>query len=265
MPWLTRLLLGGCVVLGAACSDDGVPGTPGAAEGGTAPTGTGSDPAAEDAGGQQTGGLDGSGGAGTSGDDPGSNTAGDTDGAGSTGGSSPPPACMARTECMLVDDCCTCGVFHMDATDVPVCPERECDQSACDVLMLPPDIGLACDEQDACAFESRNCSDALVLCESLPPSCLEGTLPEVTPDGICWTNACIPIEACDGVPSCDFCTEQEVCVSTTTMAGAIVHDCQPLPRDCDGAATCACVPDACTPPFQCTEVATGLGCDCLNC
>ncbi len=258
MSWTSRVFTG-IVVLGMACSDDGVPGTQQDTEA-SAPT-TGGGGATETGQGGQDAGPD----TASSADPDGGSAdpdSGDTDAGDSTGGAAP-PVCEDPRDCIVIDDCCTCAAVH-PVEPVPACPEKECDQSMCDALGLPEDLGLAC-EDGACGWEPRSCSDGLVSCASVPPRCSEGTLPEVTEDGMCWTGDCIPLAACDGVPDCTWCTDTEVCVTTETQAGP-TYTCEPIPEDCMRVPDCACLPrDLCPKGFTCSDTDTGPTCTCPNC
>ena len=185
---------------------------------------------------------------------------GTTDG---TTGEAPPPSmpCQNANECVLVDNCCECAAHHMD-DEIPVC-ELECDQTVCASLGIPH-IGLVCEDM-MCGFETHDCS-GITACDSLPPECPEGTLPEVGPGGGgCWTGACIPIAACDPLPSCDYCDETEACVAMVTQQGAM-YSCQALPEECMGTATCECLPDACQAPFDaCADADGQITCECPAC
>jgi hypothetical protein len=196
--------------------------------------------------------------------DPGTGTGGtgNTGEEGDSTGSTPPAVCMGPRDCVLVNDCCQCAAVHADEV-IDECP-IDCKTPMCDALGIP-DIELVC-EQDECSLDRRNCADGLVTCDGPTPECPEGTLPEVTPEGDCWTGACIPVEACDGVPGCEFCDEDEVCVEVQTQQGA-TYRCDPVPQACGGMPTCACLPqDTCEEPFgTCEDVESGIACTCPQC
>jgi hypothetical protein len=162
--------------------------------------------------------------------------------------SEPPPSmtCENAMQCVLVDDCCQCAAHHVDDV-IPEC-DVKCDQPMCAALGIP-DIGVAC-EDGMCGLEKHDCS-GVVACDSLPPDCVDGTLPEVGQGGGgCWTGACIPVEACDPVPGCEHCDDTEVCVATETIQ-ATTYSCRPLPDECAREATCECMPpDTCAAPFD---------------
>jgi hypothetical protein len=86
------------------------------------------------------------------------------------------------------------------------------------------------------------------------------------PNGSCWTHGCVPIAACNVVPSCADCPKSQMCVIDETIQGQ-KHRCEPIPPECMGAPTCACAGDACdTPPYDtCAENQNGLLCSCPNC
>jgi hypothetical protein len=105
-----------------------------------------------------------------------------------------------------------------------------------------------------------------VLCDSLPPACPDGTLPEVGEGGGCWTGACIPVAACDPVPGCEHCDETEACVLSVTQLGPF-YSCRAVPDDCAGVPTCECMPpDTCAPPYDtCMDGDGQLTCSCPVC
>ncbi len=262
MNWLDRTLGIACAtLLVAGCSDDGFAQPADTDVAGTT-TGVATSTATADAGDE------------TFGDESGNNDAGnDTGDPGTTGdgGTTSPPdettgggaemVCVAEEDCLLINDCCACTAVHVEQ-DVREC-DLECEMTMCDALGIP-DIGLVCAE-GRCELEPRNCSDAFITCDGIPPRCPEGTLPEITPEGDCWTGACIPIEACDGVPSCEFCAEGEVCVNDEAGLGTFVH-CEPLPDACEGEADCDCAGELCVEPFDTCAAAEGvLQCSCIAC
>jgi len=258
MPWALAVLAL------AGCSDDGLAppidtdaastaGTGSVTQGDTSPASDSSGPAGETTG-QGTGGMvttDGTAGAETG-----------TSDTGTTGELPPPMACEMADQCVLVDDCCSCTAIHVD--DVPPACDMDCEQTACSALGIP-DIGVVC-EDGLCGLEPRDCS-GLVACDSLPPACPEGTLPEVGPGGNnCWTGACIPVEACDPLPGCEYCGEGEACVETITQQGT-TYGCRALPEECMGTATCECMPaDTCEMPFDvCADADGVISCSCPMC
>ena len=266
MNCLDRIMVMGGLVLLAGCSDDGIIPQPADTDG----SGAGLTSSA-------TSGVESAGGDGESANESASATAtateGDTaDPGGSTGneattgpedssGGETEMVCADETECILINDCCQCTVAHVDEP-IRECPD-DCETPVCDQLGIP-DIGLVCDEGD-CGFEPTHCSDALVTCDMPTPECPDGTLPEVTPEGDCWTGACAPLEACDGVPSCEYCTEDEACIEIQTEA-APVYECEPLAEDCGGTPSCACLPEACEAPYDtCTDEKGPIVCSCLAC
>jgi hypothetical protein len=182
---------------------------------------------------------------------------------GGTTGEAPTNTCELPDECMLINDCCQCTAAHID-DEIPECAMK-CIQPMCDALGIA-DIGVVCEDGE-CRLEAYDCS-GIVACDSLPPDCAEGTLPEVGNGGGggCWTGLCIPVEACDPVPGCEFCDAEDACVETTTQQGT-TYSCRPLPEACDGVATCECMPpDTCVAPFDTCADADGLvQCSCPAC
>ncbi len=180
-----------------------------------------------------------------------------TRGPGTTG---PPPAeCGGDGDCMVVDDCCSCVVIPQDEP-APPCPAVDCAATACDGLGFfdPQAVCFG----GVCRFREVGCDPTFILCEAPPPDCPEGWLPRVEDN--CW-QGCVPVEACDTVPGCDWCTEGEICVTFTDLAGLHV-DCEPVPVGCDPADPCACTPAFCAEGMECSAVpGGGVECTCGLC
>lgn len=142
-----------------------------------------------------------------------------------------------------------------------MCPPDPCDAAACDDAFV---TGAVC-RLGRCAIEKKVCDQSLITCRRLPPTCREGTIPEVDPVGGCYTDRCIPSWACDVVPDCSHCTKDEVCVSRVSRTGPHVR-CEPIPTACGAAADCDCAAAACEAPFDlCNDTADGLECACPTC
>ena len=77
--------------------------------------------------------------------------------------------------------------------------------------------------------------DGPVFCDSLPPTCPEGTLPGI--QNGCWTGTCIPLDECGGPPpACESLGSEEECVSRadcTAVYDGFGCTCYP-----DGTCTC---------------------------
>ncbi len=263
MNWLDRIMMTGGLVLLFGCSDDGLAPPPADTDGASAGVTSSATSGAESDGGESLTATATA--TATEGEsetaDPGGTTGNEDTGPDDSTGGEIEEVCTDETECMLVNDCCQCTVAQLDEP-IPECPV-DCKVPLCDELGIA-DIGLVCDE-GGCAFEPTNCSDALITCDAPTPECPEGTLPEVTPEGDCWTGACAPLEACDGVPSCEYCTEDEACIEIQTEV-APVYECEPLGKDCAGTPSCACLPDACEAPYDtCTDEKGPIVCSCLEC
>jgi hypothetical protein len=184
---------------------------------------------------------------------------GSTEEGGSETGVTPGSTCEMPNDCTLVDDCCTCAGIHVDDTPPP-CDVQDCDVTMCAEhgigMMVECDFG-------ACQLDETTCNVADVLCDSLPPPCPEGWLPEVSMG--CWAGGCVPAEACDVVPDCSWCGANEACLEIVAGVGTW-SACAPIPPECDGTPTCACLGEACPMPFDsCAEGDEGLSCSCPNC
>lgn len=188
---------------------------------------------------------------------------GPSDSTGTSDTDEPPPTTMCEdaNQCVLVDDCCQCAAVHMD-DPVPVC-DVDCKATMCTSLGIP-DIGLVCDA-GMCELDLRDCS-GVVACNSLPPDCPDGTLPEVGPEGGCWTGDCVPVAGCDPVPGCEYCNADEACVETISQVG-VTYSCRAVPDACGDTPTCECMPPGtCEAPFDdCGDAEGTIQCSCAEC
>ena len=137
--------------------------------------------------------------------------------------------CDDDADCKLADDCCDCDGVPIDV-DVAVC-DLDCKQSKCSEL----GIKAAVCRFGVCTTPRLSC-DANVACDSLPPPCEPGTLPETTP--ACWSGRCIPAKHCDVVGNCDECPDDRVCVQNVGFGPEPGATCEILPPGCDPAAPC---------------------------
>lgn len=251
----------------AACSDDGAPANEsegdftGADDGGTAVSETGG--TGNTASGTLTDGDTGP--AGSTGGDDGTSADGSTgvatDGSSSGDTGAQPTTCTSDGDCIVVDDCCSCTAIGVD-DEPPSCDIRECDQSTCSMYGVDP---LAQCELGSCELAPVSCDPSAVSCDSLPPECPDGFVPSTDPDGGCWTNVCVPAELCDVVPSCADCPEDEACVEYVAQLGPVAH-CSPIPEECGGTPSCACMAEVCVSPFDaCGDAPDGLSCGCPVC
>src|SRR5687767_6486611 len=110
----------------------------------------------------------------------------------------PPPgkSCESDRDCIVVNDCCTCGAAHVDE-DLERCPEL-CEAPTCDAIGIDDPTAMCVLGQ--CELVPITCDASLVFCESRPPDCGAGSLPGVNAKTNCWTGQCVPSEACDVVP-----------------------------------------------------------------
>lgn len=125
-------------------------------------------------------------------------------------------------------------------------------------------------EPECVMTEECACDPGLVICEALPPDCPPDMVPLIDETGDCWEGSCVPIESCFTVLDCQWCDEDEACVSAVDLAGPH-YTCQPIDPACpDGLPTCECMPMACEGPFfECVPVVPGaeedLTCVCPTC
>lgn len=182
----------------------------------------------------------------------------DTGNTGTTGGTN--TVCESAADCMLLDDCCDCDGVPV-GVDPSVC-DAECKQSKCSEL----GITKAVCRLGVCQTERLSCDASKVACDSLPPPCPAGTLPETTP--ACWSGKCVPAKNCDVVDSCDQCPDGRACVQNVGFAPEPGVVCEPVAPSCDPGMPCACIGDqVCLDPFTfCTDQPGGdIHCECINC
>lgn len=271
------------VLAAAACSDDGVPqtDTQGSSSGGGGSSGgdtgtpsttmttgsptdgssSGTDPSVTATHGESSGSSGGSGTDSSSSGSSGSTASSDATGSDSSTGE-PAGECMDASDCQLVEDCCNCVVIPVGEMPPP-CGIMECFATAC--APLGGDAAAAC-ELGSCELAPVPCNPLELAdeCEE-PPPCPDGSLPSIDTDTGCWSGLCVPAEACDVVPTCADCPDDEACVELYTHFGPVAS-CSPVDPSCGGAASCACMDALCTSPFDsCSETPDGLGCSCPVC
>ena len=107
--------------------------------------------------------------------------------------------------------------------------------------------------------KGKSCNADKVVCDLPTPECPMGALPQV--DDGCYTGDCLPIRACDWVPSCDLCGQQAIC-NITEGPGCTHHRCVPDLPECDGQPLCDCLGKIfCNPPHEsCADEGGALVC-----
>jgi hypothetical protein len=180
-----------------------------------------------------------------------------------TGGLLP---CTKDEECALVDDCCACEPIGPGEAP-PACDVTECLVNTCTTLGLEG-APLRC-RFGRCTFVKIDCNPLQVTCKSLPPECPKGQVPSVDVEASCWTGVCAPAEACDWVPDCGACDEDELVCVQKLQKGAF-EVCEPKPVDCGDVADidCGCgqqICDASPPHTVCGDVQGGIACECPFC
>lgn len=175
---------------------------------------------------------------------------------GTSGG--PVEGCVKDEDCKLHEDCCVCEGVPVDEN--PTDCDVQCKQSRCQEL----GIDAAVCRLGVCETERLSCDQNKVLCDSLPPNCEAGMLPETSPN--CWTGRCVPAVFCDVIPDCSFCPDGKMCVQYTGE-GIFPTVCEPIPPGCGGTPSCECAADlVCTGIFSfCSVKGDVIGCDCPNC
>ena len=145
-----------------------------------------------------------------------------------------PPAageCAQDSDCILINDCCTCDAAPADAPIKPC--EGNCLQSSCDAEGLR-DVRVAC-RLGVCEFAEVDCSEGPVACDETMPSCPEGTRVSVQ-DG-CWGPCVHPRYCLQGEPCpSGGCGAGWTCVQRE--AGGSV--CEVVPLECAGTLGCVC-------------------------
>ena len=199
----------------------------------------------------------------------GESTAGETGNSGDTGSSSGGAEmvpCMVDSDCTLVEDCCSCEPIG-PGEEAPPCDLPECFVTQCE----PKGLGSAevqC-RFGRCTFVKVNCNPVDVSCKSLPPDCPGTEVPSVDVDAACWTGQCVPAEACDVVPDCSYCEEDELICVTKLQKGSFTV-CEPKPVDCGDVddVDCGCAAQVCemSPPHVvCQELPEDIACECPVC
>jgi hypothetical protein len=171
-----------------------------------------------------------------------------------------PATCTTDDDCVLVEDCCTCGAIVL-GRDAPECAQPECDQTACMAAGLRSP-GVHCELGFCMLDETVECNPAGILCDSTPPQCEEGLVPSV--GGDCWTGNCVPIDACRSLGSCEGCPADRTCVELQAFTSTF--ECSPIPAGCNGTPSCACMGEVCEAPYtSCNDFRGGLICGCPTC
>lgn len=175
--------------------------------------------------------------------------------------------CVTDKDCALADDCCQCEALN-PGESVTKCDVQECLVSTCTSIGLD-NVGVEC-RLGRCMFTRQTCNPLSVDCDAPKPMCAPGDVPTVedTNGGKCWTGACVPAEACDWVPDCSYCADDElVCVAKLQKGAYKV--CEARPLDCPGGdIDCGCgqqICDASPPHTICQDVNDGIGCECPFC
>jgi len=141
-------------------------------------------------------------------------------------------SCQYDEDCAIAGDCCGCTAYNPDMGFPGNCGGG-CGQDVCEQLGL--DMAVCVD--GFCEVYGLSCDQTAVTCESLPPDCAVGSLPQVAGD--CWTQACLPIEYCDWVPDCSACPGDQICLIVQTESCDHVDCFDPIP-ECGNAPSCAC-------------------------
>jgi hypothetical protein len=177
-------------------------------------------------------------------------------GTGSPGGAS----CTVDDDCVLVSDCCGCRAAAAadDPEECPgACPLDRCAVGGVDAVTCL---------HGTCTITKRSCDPSKLMCRRASPECEPGTVPEIDVEVGCYTDACVPLWACDVVPGCSDCLEHELCAVEVAQLGP-THRCIQRPEACGSQpATCTCAGELCEPPFDtCADGDGTLSCQCIAC
>jgi hypothetical protein len=151
--------------------------------------------------------------------------------------------CNEDTDCEVAGDCCGCTAYNPNKGAPGNCGGG-CQQDVCEQLGLDTAVCVG----GFCEVYGLSCDQTKVTCESLPPDCAEGSLPQVAGD--CWTQECLPIEYCDWVPDCGACPGDQFCVIVQTDDCDHIDCFEPLEECGLGAPSCDCEGEIfCPPPY----------------
>ncbi|MBK7830395.1 hypothetical protein [Nannocystis sp.] len=189
-------------------------------------------------------------------------------GGSTTGGGGDFIPCETDKDCVLADGCCDCDPININQTP-PVCNIPECLLTTCAGHGLE---GAAVECRfGRCTFAKVQCNPLGVNCKKAKPDCPKGQVAEVeeTNGGKCWTGYCVPAEACDWVPDCTYCDNEELVCVGKLQKGAY-HLCEPKPAECDGQTDidCTCgqqICDASPPHTVCHDAQPDIDCECPFC
>lgn len=159
--------------------------------------------------------------------------------------------CEVDEDCAIAGDCCGCTAYA-PASGSPGNCGGSCEMDKCEEW----GISEAACVSGECVAQGLSCNQATVTCDAASPGCDEGFLPQVL-DG-CFTGDCLPIDACDWVPSCESCADNQACMHET-RGGCDYERCVGPIAECQGQGPCACLgPIFCD--GMCTPTADGFSC-----
>jgi hypothetical protein len=195
-------------------------------------------------------------------------TSDNTSSTGGTTGAEEFIPCETEKDCVLADGCCECEPVHIN--EAPhACDVMECLTNVCAIYGLEG-APVEC-RFGRCTFAKVPCNPLGITCKSLPPVCPVDQVPGVLEDdnGKCWSGFCVPAEACDWVPDCAACADEELVCVGKLQKGAY-HLCEPRPASCEGSGDidCGCGQQICegSPPHTvCHDEDPDIACECPFC
>jgi len=174
-------------------------------------------------------------------------------------------ACTKDSDCLLVDDCCTCAAI-VRGDRPPACdPRITCPMTTCAQF---GGVDKARCMAGRCIV-GLDCDTTRVTCRRLAPVCPAGEVPRVVMQGQdrCY-GECVDARQCLSVPECARCARGDLCVGYAAAAQVRLH-CVSAPPPCGDSPSCACAAAICTGEWSsCVPGVSPLpqiSCECPTC
>jgi hypothetical protein len=159
--------------------------------------------------------------------------------------------CAVDEDCAIAGDCCSCTAYAPE-NGAPGNCGGSCEKDKCEAWGITE---AAC-VGGQCVPQGLSCNQATVTCDAAAVVCDDGFLPQVW--DACFTGDCLPIEACDWVPSCEACAGNQACMHEA-RGGCDYDLCVGPIAECQGQGPCACLGDIFCDGV-CTPTAVGFTC-----